>query len=113
MDAVSVLLARAELAARRLGPNDAEFAYAVCKLLHRLGTLSIEGHALVMGYRDKWRRLSGGGGGGGGRGAREGGGSTLTSSAQQAAHAMHVAEQQRRRSGAQNDSYSSPGFGGF
>lgn len=42
----------------RHGQNDAELVYAVCKLNHRLGTASAQGHQVVMKAREYWRDIS-------------------------------------------------------
>lgn len=45
------------LSSRQL-PNDAEFVYAVCKLLHRIGTTGANGYAVVMNVNDYWREIA-------------------------------------------------------
>ena len=51
------LVAKADALASRLGPNDAEFIYAVMKLLHRIGTSSTENHASVVRLREQYRSV--------------------------------------------------------
>jgi hypothetical protein len=46
---VPSLLQRAEAIVGRQFANDSEFLYAVLKLLHRIGTRSVEGHRCVRG----------------------------------------------------------------
>jgi hypothetical protein len=49
----------ADALASRQGQNDAEYVYAVMKLLHRLGTASADGHKNVQRVRDRWRAVKG------------------------------------------------------
>ena len=41
----------------RQGPSDAEAVYSIFKLLHRVGTLSPEGRALVASCKEQWSAL--------------------------------------------------------
>ena len=48
---------QADFVAGRCGQNDAEFLFAVFKLLHRIGTGSTTGYHCVMKVKDLWRKL--------------------------------------------------------
>lgn len=51
------LIAKADALAARQGANDAEYIYAVFKLLHRVGASSAAGHASIMRIKDQWKHL--------------------------------------------------------
>jgi len=55
--ALPTLLSRADALVARQAGNDAEFVYSVCKLLHRVGTASAEGHLCVMRCKEQWAGL--------------------------------------------------------
>ena len=54
---VPSLLQRADAIVGRQSANDSEFLYAVLKLLHRIGTRSLEGHKCVKRVKEQWRSI--------------------------------------------------------
>jgi len=52
------LAAKAYALSTRQLSNDAEFVYAVCKFLHRIGTSGTSGYATVMNVNDYWREIA-------------------------------------------------------
>jgi ubiquitin C-terminal hydrolase len=51
------LLAKADVLVGRQCPNDADYVYAVMKLLHRLGTSGGDGHRHVLRLRELWKAV--------------------------------------------------------
>lgn len=49
------MTSKSQYLTQRNGMNDAEFVYAVSKLLHRLGTSSAEGNTVVMRVKEAWK----------------------------------------------------------
>ena len=54
---VPSLLQRAEAIVGRQSANDSEFLYVLLKLLHRIGTRSLEGHKCVKRVKEQWRSI--------------------------------------------------------
>lgn len=55
---IADILFQAQHLAQRSASNDPEFVYAVCKLLHRIGTATPDGNAAVIRVRDAWKDLA-------------------------------------------------------